>query len=370
VPPSAVRGRRVARYLLTAVTAVTALTALIALALSVVGAPADGPSAATADAIGPAVAGSLGLRLVDVPATARDDPRARMYIVDALRPGTVIHRRIEVSSTTDSTAYVALYAAAATIAEGSFAGAAGRTPNELSTWTSVRPGGTDLRAGGRATATVTIAVPRDAAPGERYGVVWAEVRSSVADDGLVQVSRVGIRLYVLVGAGGPPATNFVIDSLTAARSPDGRPLVLAAVHNTGGRALDLTGTLRLLAGPGGVTAGPFPVSAGTTLGIGDRQSVGITLTSQLPAGPWDARITLRSGLLDRGARATIVFPAAGSAPPVTAAGGRPGWFYPALAGVLLLGAVAVVTVLGRRHRRRPSTGDPRSAAAAAPSASR
>lgn len=282
-----------------------------------------------------------------------------MYIVDDLVPGAIIHRRVEVSNTTDSTAQVALYAAAATIADGSFVGAAGRTPNDLSTWTSVLPGEADLPAGGLATATVTIAVPRDAAPGERYGVVWAEVRSTPTGGGVTQVSRVGIRLYVLVGAGGPPAADFAIESLTAARSPDGLPLVRAAVQNTGGRALDLSGTLRLVAGPGGLTAGPFPVALGTTLGIGDTEPVSITLNRQLPAGPWEASITLRSGLLDRTARATIVFPAAGSAPPVLPASTRPGWLYPAVAGVLLLLGVAAGLLVGlRRRRRRPRAGDP------------
>ena len=89
--------------------------------------------------------------------------------------------------------------------EGSFLGAAGHTANDLSTWTSVSPGASDVPAGGRATATVTIAVPSDAAPGEQYGVVWAEARSApVAGGGITQVSRVGIRLYVSVGPGGRP----------------------------------------------------------------------------------------------------------------------------------------------------------------------
>ena len=86
-----------------------------------------------------AAAGSIGLRLLDVPVTAANDPRAQIYIVDHLAPGTVIHRRIEVSNTTRSTAHVVLYAAAATIENGSFLGAAGHTPNDLSTWTSVDP---------------------------------------------------------------------------------------------------------------------------------------------------------------------------------------------------------------------------------------
>src|SRR6185503_18960402 len=109
-----------------------------------------------------------------------------------------------------------------------------------STWTSISPSEPDVPAGGKVTATVNIKVPRDAAPGEQYGVVWAEVRAApLAGGGVTQVSRVGIRLYLSVGPGGPPAANFTITSLTATRASDGRPTVQASVHNTGGRALDM-----------------------------------------------------------------------------------------------------------------------------------
>ena len=68
-------------------------------------------------------------------------------------------------------------------------------------------------------------------------------------DGITQVNRVGIRLYLSIGPGGPPAANFTIGSVTAKRTRDGHPMVLATVHNTGGRALDMNGTLRLREGP-------------------------------------------------------------------------------------------------------------------------
>lgn len=114
---------------------------------------------------------------------------------------------------------------------------------------------------------MTIAVPRDASPGERYGAVWAEARATpVAGQGITEINRVGMRMYLSVGPGGPPAAGFRIQSLVAARASDGRPLVRAQVHNTGGRALDMSGTLRLLQGPGGLAAGPFPARTGTTLG--------------------------------------------------------------------------------------------------------
>ena len=237
---------------------------LVALALVVaVAAPASASTAPTRTP-GASADGSIGVRLVDVPVSAANDPRAQLYIVDHLAPGTVIHRRIEVSNTTPSTAHIVLYAAAASIAKGSFLGADGHTPNDLSTWTSVSPSAPDVPAGGKVTATVTVTVPRDAAPGEQYGVVWAEARSApVAGGGVTQVTRVGIRLYLSVGPGGPPAANFTIGALTAKRATDGRPTVQASVHNTGGRALDMNGTLRLLGGPGGLSAGPFPANLGT-----------------------------------------------------------------------------------------------------------
>lgn len=320
-----------------------------------VGALSPGQDRAT---LGAEATGSVGIRLVDAPLSARDDPRAQVYIVDHLAPGTVTTRRIEVSNTTGSTARLQLYAAAASI-DNSFLGAAGRTANDLSTWTSVVPGEPDVPAGGKLTATVTIAVPADAAPGEQYGVVWAEARSAPnAGGGVTQVSRVGIRLYVSVGPGGAPAAAFSIDRLTAQRSADGEPTVVAAVHNTGGRALDMNGSMELRNGPGGLNAGPFPASLGTTLAIGATEPVTIALDKALPDGPWDARITLRSGLLEETASARLIFPAAGSSVTVETTSGGSAW--PKAAVALLAGGViaAAAFFVVRRRRRGPVAGRP------------
>jgi hypothetical protein len=278
--------------------------------------------------------------------------------VDHLAPGTVIIRHLEISNTTASTAHVSLYAAAATIANGIFLGAAGHTANELSTWVAVVPATPDVPAGGTNTAIVTITVPNDAAPGEQYAVVWAEAHSTLAaGGGVLQVTRVGIRLYLAIGPGGAPAANMTIASLTAKRAPDGRPMVVADVHNTGGRALDINGTLQLAAGPGGLSAGPFPATLGVTLAIGDTEPVTITLDKLLPAGPWNAKITLKSGLLEIHAEATITFPDTGASDPVKPLArtpSQPGSRHPTIAAllVLLVLAAAAVVVLRRHGRRR------------------
>ena len=315
----------------------------------VVGVPVD---ASTSTPTGQLPAAGLGLRLLDAPSGAANDPRAQLYIVDHLAPGTVIRRRVEVSNGAASSTPVVLYSSAATVSGGSFQGAPGNTPNELSTWTTVDPGTSMVPAGGNVTATVTIAVPADAAPGEQYGVVWAEARSGPSNGGgVTQVSRVGIRLYLSVGPGGAPAANFTVDSLTAERTADGRPSVRASVHNNGGRALDMFGTLDLSEGPGGLSAGPFPASLGTTVAIGATASVTIVLDKQIPAGPWEAGITLHGGLLERSAQATITFPDTGSSPPVETKTPESGWLYVAIAVLvaLLLGTAAWLQL---RHRRR------------------
>ena len=164
------------------------------------------------------------------------------------------------------------------------------------------------------------------------------------------MSRVGIRLYISVGPGGAPAADFVIDSAaTRSGRPTALPMVVATVRNTGGRALDMNGTVALARGPGGLSAGPFPARLGTTLGIGDTERVTTFLDRQMPLGPWAARVTLRSGLVQRKAHATITFPDAR---------GESSDHWIALAVGLLLLMLLAAGMTRRRHRRVPPLTQP------------
>jgi hypothetical protein len=253
--------------------------------------------------------GGIGIRIVDVPANSRNDPLARSYIVNRLAPGKSIRRRVEIGNTTPSTAAVAVYAAAASIRQGRFAFAPSHSRNELSSWTSVSRQVVRLTPGTKAFDTVTIRVPKDASSGERYAVIWAEVSApGSATGGVTLVNRVGIRMYLSIGPGGAPPSNFVIGALTAKRSASGEPLVVARIHNRGKRTLDISGSLTLSAGPGGVRAGPFSVKLGAPLSPGDSKPVTVRLDKRLPRGPWRAQIRLRSRLIQRVAVATITFP--------------------------------------------------------------
>jgi hypothetical protein len=319
----------------------------VILALAVTGVATTGVASA-ASGSDSAAANSIGLRLVEAPVTSDSGPQSKIYIVARVGPGAVLHRQIQISNTTSSTISVALYASAASMDKGAFLVSAGHTPNPLSSWTSVAPTSSAIASGNVLTGNVTIVVPRDAAPGEQYGVVWAETRSLPSSGGgVVQVSRVGIRVYLSVGTGGAVPANFTIAPLTVKRSLTGQPVVLTTIHNTGGWALSVSGTLRLTAGPGGLTAGPLHATLGSTLAVGQREPVTISLDKRLPLGPWDAQVSVRSGLLEHSARGRIVFPATPS----------PGlrWGYPAIVGslvLLLLGGTAFVAYQRRRLAHR------------------
>jgi len=297
--------------------------------------------------------GGVGVRLLDVPSDATNNPRAREYIVDNLTPGTIIHRRIEVSNTTRSELRVAIYPAAATISRGSFVGAPAHKADDLSTWTRVRRPIIDVPAGSTAVDTITVAIPATASPGDRYAVVWAEVRSAKTGGTVELINRAGIRMYVYVG-GTNPATSFTVNTLTGQRNSAGHAVVRALVHNTGGLAVDLTGTLIMSSVTGALTAGPYPAQLGTTLAPGQSEPVWFTLTSQMTNGPWNATVTLHSGLNQQAFRATITFPRSpGTAPPAAAhpVGGGLG-FVTILAGAILIAVFAALIALIITHRRR------------------
>jgi hypothetical protein len=253
--------------------------------------------------------GSVGIRLIADAKSSDHSPLALAYVVARLAPGATINRSVEVDNDTKKTVNASVYPAGARLARGSFDFAPGHQANELSSWTSVRDAQLHLTPGAEALDTLTIKVPKDASSGPRYGVVWAEVSARPARGGDVTlVNRVGIRMYLSIGPGGAPRSNFAIGSLAAKRSPTGAALVVSTVHNGGGSTLDLGGTLALSHGPDGLRAGPMVATLGTVLAPGSSEPVTVRLTSGLPRGPWQVDLSLASGSLMRSATATLTFP--------------------------------------------------------------
>ena len=197
----------------------------------------------------------------------------------------------------------------------------------------------------RAMVTVTIQVPRTASPGNLYGVIWAQETSlgkTSTGVNVIETNRVGIRIYLYVGPGGPSPVNFDITSIRGTRSARGQFMVVAQVNNTGGQAIDATGTLKLTNGPGGLSAGPYKEPA-VTLAPGQSQPITVVLNKEMPHGSWLATIDETSGITQRSAQATINFY---PAPP-----NRRLYLILAIVLIVLLLLAGLVVWLIRRNRR-------------------
>ena len=293
----------------------------------------------------------LGIRLVDAPVELRDDPRAQLYIVDRVQAGTTITRRVEVSNGTSNPMTPRLYVAAAAIRRGSFTVEQPSARNEITRWGRISPTSLSLAPGQHAEATVTIEVPEGTPDGEYYGAAVASDAPRDEGGGVAIAAAVGVRIYLSVGKGAVKS-DFELTKLTASRLGDGRPLVTSTVRNTGERALDMSGDLKLSNGPGGVKGGPFRAEVGTTLGIGDTEDVRVILDEDTPAGPWDAVLTLRSGTIERAVKARITFPDVGGPPEdVEFDELEKKRRFGALAGSLIILLLAIMAVVAWRVRR-------------------
>jgi hypothetical protein len=257
----------------------------------------------------PAKSGGIGVRLLANASSSSAEPLTLTYIVERIAPGTRVTRNVEISNTTDARADVAVFPAAASYVNNTFAFAPGRTRDSLSGWTTVAKSVVQLAPGATTLDAVTVTVPRRVAAGERYAVVWAEVSApSSTRSGVRLVNRVGVRMYVSVGRGGLPVAKFLVGSPVAGRAANGDAVVTATVRNVGVAAIDLTGKLTLSRGPGDLSAGPFPITLGTMLAPNHSVIERIALGDQIPRGPWRAELSLFSEGTQRHSTATITFP--------------------------------------------------------------
>jgi hypothetical protein len=252
-----------------------------------------------------AASGGIGVRLDTVPKNQAPNSLGRSYIVRHMPIGTSLRAVITVSNTTKSTQRISVYPGAAAIRHGTFTFLAGAAANDLTTWTRLSTGLLVLKPDTQKPVTVTVRVPGNAYRGQRYAVIWAQVSSGKGQ--IIEVSRVGIRMYISVGPGGPAPPGFVIESMTAQRTTGGAPMVVVRVRNTGGVPMEASGSLRLLHGPGGTSVGP--ISTGAIMGVGTAAVVDVMVDRQIPLGPWMSVLSLKADFLQRSARARLTFPA-------------------------------------------------------------
>ncbi len=298
---------------------------------------------------------NFGIRLVQAPISERNNPRAQTEIIDNLHPGTVRHWVVGVSNLGTTEVRLRIYAAAAVISRGQFLPANREyAQNLLTTWFRLNHHLVLLKPRQSRDIKVTIAVPRRAPEGEQYAVIWAQGSNIMHGHraNVTLVNRVGIRTYLAVGPGGGPPTSFTLGAMSGTIARNGAKVASVEVHNTGGLALSLTGTLTLTSKSDGLRAGPFNATP-TVIAPGQSFPVTVPLPAKVPTGPWQAAVSLQSGVFSHSEHATLAF---------TAIGGGGGGF-PAktvIAVILALLVLAAAAVLVRRSRRgRPGpVGEP------------
>ncbi|GAA0357563.1 hypothetical protein NE235_33490 [Actinoallomurus spadix] len=307
----------------------------------------------------PDVPNSIAIGVADVPASRLDDPRARLYVDDHVNPGTTFTRHLHLYNTSDRPQHLRLYAGAARITRHRFTFPPPDAPgNELSSWIHLDHTTRTIPAHADALVTARFAVPDWAQPGERYAVIWAQVSSAEAGPhgNVTLVNQVGTRVYLHVGPGAEPPSDFRIGPLRAQPTPDGRHLLTATVTNTGQRAIDPEGRLWLTGGPSRLAAGPFTIPRGTTIAPGEQAPVTVPIGPDVPQGAWNYRLTLHSGRVARTATGTLTL----AAKP-TVAGGLAAFTRPStmtltltLAGFLSAVLGGIVLIVRRLSiRRRP-----------------
>ena len=139
--------------------------------------------------------GLVGIRAVPT-ASSTDD---RGFFVEEAAKGSTIVRHVAVSNRTDAPVRVRLYAGPAEMQGDNFVFADRGEASEATRWTRVTPGTVDVQPGREVRAKVRITVPDGAKVGDHFAVVWAEL-SNGEEAGLNVVNRVGVRLYLTVGA--------------------------------------------------------------------------------------------------------------------------------------------------------------------------
>jgi hypothetical protein len=169
---------------------------------------------------------------------------------------------------------------------------------------------------------------------------------------VTQVHRTGIRVYLDVGPGGEPPSDFAIGSLTPARDRQGKPSVTIQVTNTGERALDISGEVNLSDGPAGSRAGPFAVVQGTTLAPGQSGTVVARFPREIPNGPWKIDVALASGLVRHTATGTVTFPDPGEVGRSSNLFAPLGTRWGLIGSSLMLGAITVAALAVTAHRSR------------------
>jgi hypothetical protein len=268
------------------------------------------------------------------------------YFDVTMRPGERRTFSVELADASDVAVAVRTYAADVyTIVNGGFGGRLRDEPRTAMTaWLDYPTAVHDLQPGGHLRQSFTVAVPRDASPGEYITSIVLENDIPIAGDGplaLDQVVRQAVAVVVTLPGPRLPALTI---GAAGHRLVAGRSVVSVAVANPGNIRLKPIVEFALSNAAGSVVAeSTVPMD---TFYARTETSIEVPLSGQLPPGAYTIRLSLDDAM--QGARAVEpAIPLTVEKPPIVAAGDAPGAALIAIGegGGPLGGGLPVVAIL-------------------------
>ena len=307
---------------------------------------------------------AAGSSIVPVPAAAaasltwgvapsgRTGPDGRPAFEYKLNPGATLTDYVAVTNHSERPITLDVYASDAfTTEQGGFdLLAASREPIDVGAWVTFRTRTLTVPSTSRLTVPFTLAVPRNATPGDHPGGIVASLAATGTDDKGNQVAvdhRVGARMYLRVTGELQPALD--VEDLTVIHDGSWHPLSGGTV--TADLTVRNTGNVRLTGQPELTVSGPF--------GLARRVRAG-ELPEILPGGRYRTRVRidgippvfrLQATLAVEPAAVTgeVLDPAPAT---VTRQVGLWALPWPQLVILLLAGAALWLAVRHRRRRQR------------------
>jgi len=219
-------------------------------------------------------------------------------------------------------------------------------------WTTAGTKTITLRPGTTVTVPFTVAVPKNATPGDYAGGIVTSLRQKDESEGINVDRRLGVRLTLHVSGKATPALAVedvhVQHGTTADPLGRGDATVTYTLHNTGNTMVSAQQAVRV-AGPSGRFAKDAAPPAGSPdLLPGESWPVTVTVPGVVGSGRLSATVTVTPVVTDASGSTSSLSPVEGSAH---------GWAVPwVLLVVLVVVAAAVVLVVrgtrrGRARRR-------------------
>jgi hypothetical protein len=226
---------------------------------------------------------------------------------------------------------------------------AGEKSVGVGAWTTSAKKDVTIEPGKDVTVPFTVAVPKNATPGDYVGGIVTSLRQKDEAEGINVDRRLGVRLTLHVSGTATPALAVeevrVHHATTADPLGRGDATVTYTLHNTGNTVVSAQQAVRV-AGPfGWFSKGAVPATAAPDLLPGESWPVSVTVPDVVGSGRLGATVAVTPVVTDASGSTSALTPVEGSAH---------GWAVPWVLLILLV-VVAVVVVLVLRGLRRGRT---------------